>query len=184
MNIAETLSEGQSRATTQAIVAYIGDDPERFAELVRVFDRGDYRIKQLSAWPISVVAEDHPELLVPHLGKLTAYLPRKDVHSAVKRSVTRLLQFVDVPRRLHGKVFSHCLDLIADPSETVAVRCFALTAAARIAKDEPALMNELRLVAESQREHAAAGMNVRIRRLLSREAEDFLRKGKSDGFSR
>ncbi|MGD9563616.1 MAG: hypothetical protein AB7F88_16465 [Pyrinomonadaceae bacterium] len=167
MEFAKLLSEDRSRATTQAIVDYIGDDRERFAALVAVFDGGDRRMKQRSAWPISVVAEKHPELLVPHLGKLVAYLPRNDVHNAVKRSVTRLLQFVEVPKRLQGKVFSHCIDLIADPGEWIAVRCFAMTAAERIAISQPSLMKELRLVVENQMEHATAGMKVRIRRLVS-----------------
>jgi hypothetical protein len=169
LDIARTLSGGQSRAKTQAIVDYIGGDRGRFAELVSVFERGDHRIKQYAAWPMSVVAEKHPELLVPYLGKLVWYLPRNDVHNAVKRSVARLLQFVDVPKRLQGKVFSHCVDLVADPDEPVAVRCFAMTAAARIAGNEPALRNELRLIVENQMEHATAGMKVRIKRLLSEE---------------
>lgn len=167
MDIEKTLSDGQSRAKTQAIVNYIGDDPARFAELLRVFDCGDRRMKQRSAWPISVVAERNPELLIPHIAKLLEYLRSNDVHNAVKRSITRLLQFVDVPKRLQGKVFSCCLDLVSDPSEPVAVRCFSMTAAARAAKEHPPLMSELKLVAENQLEHATAGMKVRIRRLLS-----------------
>jgi hypothetical protein len=167
LKIAKTLSDRQAKAKTQAIVDYIAGDPERFAQLVRLFDGGDLRMKQRSAWPISVVAEKHPELLLPYLGKLVEYLRRNDVHNAVRRSVARLLQFVDVPRRMHGRVFSYCVDLVADQSEPIAVRCFAMTAAARVAKDQPSLMSELKLVAESQIEHATAGMKVRIRRLLS-----------------
>lgn len=166
-DLVNRLAGRQSRANLQAVVDFIGGDPSRFAELVRIFDRGHGRIRQCAAWPISVVAERHPELLVPHLGKLVEYLPRKDVHNAVKRSVTRLLQFVDVPKRLHGKVFSYCLDLVADPSEPVAVRCFSMTAAAKIAKNQPSLMGELKLIAENQIEHATAGMRVRIGRMVS-----------------
>ena len=59
------------------------------------------------------------------------------------------------------------LDLVADPSEPVAVRCFSMTAAAKIAKNQPSLMGELKLIAENQLEHATAGMRVRIGRLVS-----------------
>lgn len=167
MDIKKVLAAGQSRSTTEAIVSYIGGDPARFAELMDVFDRGDYWMKQCSAWPISVVAEDHPELVEPYLGKLVALLPRNDHHNAVKRSVVRLLQYVEVPNRLKGKVFSHCLDLVDDASEPVAVRCFALTAAARVAAGNEALLNETRLVAERHLKHATPGFKVRIKRLLS-----------------
>ncbi len=119
----------------------------------------------MAAWSISVIAERHPELFAPHLAKLVSYLPHKDVHNAVKRSITRLLQYVDVPKHLRGKVFCYCIDLLADPNEPVAVRCFALTAASRIAADAPSLMSELRLVARDQSTSASAGLKVRIRRL-------------------
>lgn len=167
MDIEQLFSNGRPRVETRAIVEHIGGDPVRFAELMRVFELGDRRVQQYAAWPISLVAESHPELIKPYLGKLIGYLERGDVHNAVKRSVARLLQFVELPKRLRGRVFSNCLDLVLEPSEPIAVRCFALTAAARIAKDHPALMSELKLAAEMQNEHASAGMKVRIRRLLA-----------------
>jgi len=167
LDIEKHFSNGRPRVNVRVIVDHIGGDPERFAELMRVFERGDRRVQQYAAWPISLVAQSHPELVKPYLGKLIGYLERSDVHNAVKRSVTRLLQFVELPKRLHGRVFSSCLDLVLEPSEPIAVRCFALTAAERIAKDHPALMSELKLAAEMQIEHASAGMKVRIRRLLS-----------------
>jgi hypothetical protein len=167
LDIAKTLSKHQSRINVQAVADYIGGEPARFAELMRVFDSGDRRMKQCSAWPMSVVAEKHPELLDPYLGKLVEYLPRKDVHNAVKRSVTRLLQFVEVPKCLHAKVFSYCTDLVGDAGEPVAVRCFAMTAAARIAEGNPALTDELKMVAGKQLEHATAGLRVRIKRLMT-----------------
>lgn len=167
MDIEKLFSNGRPRVETRAIVDHIGGDAKRFAELMRVFEAGDRRVQQYAAWPISLVAESHPELIKPYLGKFVGYLRRDDVHNAVRRSVTRLLQFVEVPKRLRGRVYSHCLELVLEPSEPTAVRCFALTAAARIAKDHPALMNELKLAAEMQKEHASAGLRVRIRRLLS-----------------
>ncbi len=168
MDIARTLSDGgQSRAKTQVLADYIGSDPQRFAQLMSIFDRGDGRTKQCAAWPISVVAEEHPELLLPYLPKLLPYLRRNDVHGAVKRNIVRLLQFVSVPDRLRAKVFSDCLELIADPAEPVAVRCFAMTAALRAAENELSLVKELRAVCENQSSHATAGMKVRIRRIVS-----------------
>ena len=167
MNIAELLAKGQSRSSTEAIVAFVGCDPGRFAELYRVFERGGFRLQQCAAWPISVIAEDHPELVEPYLRKLIEYLLRNDVHDAVKRSVARLLQYVDVPKGLYAKVFSLCIELVADPSGSVAARCFAMTAAAKIARTDGSLMSELKLVAASQADHATAGLKVRIRRILS-----------------
>ena len=167
MNVAEIFAKGQSRASTEAIVAYVGKEPKRFAELYRTFVRGDFRVQQCAAWPISVIAEKRPKLVEPYLPKLIEYLPRNDVHDAVKRSVLRLLEFGKIPERLKGKVFSYSLDLLDDPSQAVAIRCFALSAAAKAASGEPALMNEIKLVVNKYRGHVTAGFKARVRRVLS-----------------
>ncbi|MBX3288754.1 MAG: hypothetical protein KF855_05350 [Acidobacteria bacterium] len=166
MIIREVLESGQSRANMLKIVAYIGDDPVRFRELLDIFFEGEYRMTQRAAWPISVCAEKHPELLMPHLNRLIDQLPRQDVHDAVKRNVVRLLQFVEIPKRLQGKVYSHCLDLIADPKEPVAVKAFSITVARKIAEQEPALMEELRLVVKPQLQNATPALRVRVRGLF------------------
>lgn len=152
---------------TRSIVEYIGDDPVRFAELISIFFRGEYRLTQRAAWPISVCAEKRPELLRPHLARLVAQLPKKEIHPAVKRNVVRLLQFVEIPKRLHGKVFSHCVDLIDDPNEPIAIRCFSITVAGKIADNQPALLDELKLVVGRHAENASAGLKVRVRHVLS-----------------
>ena len=167
MNIRQILSKGQSRSTTEEIVKYIGGDYTRFAELMAVFINGDYRLKQCSAWPISVVAEDHPELVLPYLSKLIDDLPRTDVHNAVRRSILRALQYVEIPKRLQGKVFSHCLDLIGDPRQAVAIRAFSLTVASKISAGEPALMNELRLIVMTHLPGTSAAFRVRARGILT-----------------
>ena len=166
MNIREVIASGHSKQNTLAIVEYIGDDPERFDELMSIFFEGVYRSTQRAAWPMSVCAEKHPELLAPYLTKLVDQLPRSDAHTAVKRNVVRLLQYVDIPKRLAGRVYSHCLDLIADPGETIAVRAFSMTVAAKIAKGEPALLDELRLVISQNMAGASAGIRSRARKIL------------------
>ena len=127
MDIRLELISEHSRRQTMAIVEYIGDDKYRFAELMSIFFEGEYRLTQRAAWPISFCAERRPELIGPYLEKLVDQLPRTDIHDAVKRNVVRLLQNVEIPKKLLGKVYSHSLDLIDEINEPVAVRAFALT---------------------------------------------------------
>ncbi len=166
MDIRRELESGQSKDRTEQIVEYVGDDADRFRELVELFFAGPYRITQRAAWPLSVVAEKRPELLMPYLNKLIDQLPKKGIHPAVKRNVVRLLQFVEIPKRLRGKVYSHCLDLIADPKEPIGVKAFSITVAASVAKGEPALMDELRLVARPLVKDASPGIKVRLRQIF------------------
>ena len=54
MNIREVIASEHSKQNTLAIVEYIGDDPERFDELMSIFFEGVYRSTQRAAWPMSV----------------------------------------------------------------------------------------------------------------------------------
>lgn len=166
MNIREALLEVHSKAQATKIADYVGDDEERFAELMKLFLGPVYRVSQRAAWPVSYCIERNPELVKPYFGKLIEQLERSDAHVAVRRNVARLLQFVEIPKRYQGCVFDACYNLVDDPRETVAVRAFAMTVAANIARDEPQLLDELRLVAKKYPQAATAGFRSRARRVL------------------
>ena len=165
MNIRASFNGNQSKRNTTAIVNYIGSDPKRFAELVVIMFDGDHREVQCAAWPVSVVAEKNPQLLTPYLSRLVDMIPRMDIHNGARRGILRALQFVEIPTRLKGRVYSYCIDRISDPNEAVGVRGFALTVAAKIAREEPELLNELRLVVKTHLPKTQFSFRVRSRDL-------------------
>ena len=166
MNIREALLEVHSKEQASKITTYVGDDPERFAELMEYLLGPNYRLSQRAAWPVSYCIERHPELVKPYFNVLIKQLEREDAHVAIRRNVARLLQFVDIPKRYEGRIFEACYELLSNPSETVAVRVFSMTVAAKIAKDKPELMDDLRLAALQHPEAATAGFRSRARRVL------------------
>ena len=166
MDIRQALMTEHSKRQTMAIVEFVGEDPKRFAELMKVFFAGDYRLTQRAAWPMNYCAERHPKLILPYLPKLLDCLTCEDMHAAVKRNVMRLLQYVEVPKRLAGRVYASSVELLDDPQEMIAVRVFAMTVAARIAKSEPDLMNELRLIVRKHLPHSTAAFRARAKQVL------------------
>ena len=166
MNIRDALLEEHSKERTAKIVNYIGSEPERFAELMRNFLCPVYRVSQRAAWAVSNCIEHHPELVRPYYNILIKQLEREGVHVAVRRNVVRLLQFVEIPDRYAGRVFDICYRFLDDPAETVAVRVFSMTVAAKLAKDSPELLGELRLVATKYPQVATAAFRSRARRML------------------
>ena len=166
MDIRQALMAEHSKQQTMAIVEFIGDDTTRFAELMKLFFAGEYRLTQRAAWPMNYCAERYPALIQPYLPKLLDCLEREDMHDAVKRNVMRLLQYIEIPKRLTGRVYARCVDFIDDSYQPVAVRAFALTVAARIAKSEPDLLNELRLIVSKHLPHATAAFQKRAREIL------------------
>jgi hypothetical protein len=166
MNIHEALLAEHSKRQTAAIVKFIGDNPVRFAELMTAFFDGPYRVTQRASWPMGNCVELHPELIDPHLARLLRELDRDNLHNAVRRNILRLLQFVDLPKRFYGRVFSRCIEFLDDPKEMIAVRVFAMTVAAQIAKSEPDLMKEVCLVAGKYVDDGSPGFRARARMVL------------------
>jgi hypothetical protein len=167
MNIREALRVEHSKRQTMAIVRYVGDDANRFRDLMTIFLGDEYRPTQRSSWAVNYCVEHHPELVKPYVAKLIDLLEERDGHDAIRRNIARLLQFVEIQPRFRGRVFEACYDLVDDPKQPVAVRVFAMSVAANIARSEPDLMNELRLMCEKYLPSASAGFKSRARRVLS-----------------
>src|ERR1700761_2837104 len=127
MDLLKLLRTEHSKKQTDRIVHYIGDDKDRFAQLIGLFFKGEYRITQRAAWPLSYCVRQHPELIAPYYRQLLDNLGRKDIHVAVIRNTVRLLQDVSIPKRWHGRVMSVCFGFVADPATPIAVKAFALT---------------------------------------------------------
>jgi hypothetical protein len=165
MDIKKAIVKEHSSRNTLSIVTYIGNNPVRFNELVQVFLAGPYRVSQRASWPLSICIEYHPELIKPHLSIILKVLDNETVHDAVKRNIVRLLQFIEIPKRYYGKVWSSCYALM-DPKQPVAIRAFSMTVLAAIAAKEPDLKNELILLIEDQLPYASSGYLARARKVL------------------
>ncbi len=166
MNLVKEILTEHSKKQKDKIVSYIGHDPKRFAELVHVFLEGPYRVTQKAAWPVGYCIEQYPDLLKPHFGKILYQLGEKNIHDSVKRNTLRMLQFVRVPKAHQGITTDLCLAFLADAKEPVAIRVFAMTVLANIAKEVPELKNELIPLIEDQLPYASAGFISRGGKVL------------------
>lgn len=166
MDLQKEILKEHSKAQTVKIVRYVGNDPDRFAELVRVFLNGPYRVTQRTAWPLSICVERHPKIGKPHLKKLVRNLKQPALHNAVKRNTIRLLQFIEIPRSLHGEVANICFDYLHDNKEAIAVRAFSMTVLANIAKTNPDLKRELIMLLEDIMPYGSAGLVSRARNTI------------------
>lgn len=168
MNLMNALKKANSRQSTDAIIRWVGKDQARFGQLLEQFLAGSPPIQVRAAWPTSYCVERHPELAKPHLGRLVQQLRKPGLHEAVKRSIVRLLQFVEVPRRLQGAVANACFSYVGDPTEATAIRVFSITVADNLTRSNPDLQRELRLILEEQLPYASAGFISRAKKILKR----------------
>lgn len=167
MNIRQALLDEHSKRQTMKIAGFIGADADKFNKLIKIFFSDEYVLAQRAGWAVSYCAEQNPQLIRPYLKKLLDRLERDDVHDAVKRNIVRLLQYVEIPEKLLGRVYSQCIELADDLNAPAAVRVFALTVAAKIAEGEPDLQRELKLVVEKHLPYSTAAFHRRAKAILN-----------------
>jgi hypothetical protein len=164
MDIKEALLAEHSKAQTQKIIDYVGDDKTKLKELFNCFIGDNYRLSQRASWPISYIAENHPVLFLPYLKRMIKNLHKPDIHDAVKRNTVRVFEVIAVPERLQGEIYDLCYNFIFSLKEPIAVRCFSIGVISNIADSNPALKEELDIAFEVLKEESSAGIQSRLKR--------------------
>lgn len=126
----------------------------------------EYRINQRAAWPLSYSVKKHPELIKPHLKKVITNLKKPKIHDAVKRNTVRFLQFIEIPKSLHGITLDHCFKLLQNKKEPVAIKVFSMSVLANLTKEYPELKGELSAIIEDQMPYGSAGFKARGKKVL------------------
>lgn len=166
MNLKEKILDEHSKKQTSQIVNYVGDNRVRFARLVNLFLGKEPLIAQRAAWAVSYCVQSNPDLAQPYLNKFIKNLKQAGLHNAIKRNTMRLLQYVDVPKHLLGSLSNICFAYLSDVKEAIAVRAFSMTVLLNIAKKEPGLKSEIKLVIENMMPHGSAGIRARGKMIL------------------
>ena len=168
MNIREELLIEKTHTKERALLItnYACSSRKTFKELMYCFLSDEYRLAQRAAWSVSWAAQKQPELITPYIKDLIAQLPRKDVHDAVIRNSVRILQKINIPEELHGKLMDSCFNFI-DLNETpVAIKAFALTTLYNLSKVYPDIQNELKLLIEEKWDKETAAFKQRGKQIL------------------
>lgn len=147
MDLRTQLLKEHGRANADLIAEHVGDDPERFAELMQCMLSTEVRIAQRAAFSVGIVGERHPQLTTPYLARMLKALERP-VHPAIPRNVIRILQHCDLPKALHGRIIEAMFQRIAEPRHPIAERAFAISVAARLVQRHAGLAAEFRLLLE------------------------------------
>jgi len=165
MNLLKLLQEEHSKKQCDRIVKFIGSDKKRFAGLMRLFFKGEYRVTQRAAWPMSYCVRAHPALIQPYFKPLLDNLAKNELHVAVIRNTLRLLQDVTIPHRYHGRLMSVCFDFLQSPGTPIAVKAFSLTVLGGLSEYYPDILPELQLIVGEQWDQATPAFRSRARRL-------------------
>jgi hypothetical protein len=168
VNLEKELLKKQSLAQTNRIIKYIGNDEIRFGELVRLFFKDEYRLTQHAAWPMSYCIRNHPFLARPYLKKFIDRLSDRDSHPASRRNIIRLFQFVEIPKRLQGKLMDICFQFVSNPDEAIAVKAFSLRVLENLSSIYPEILYELKSIIQARWMYESPAFRSRGKKILQK----------------
>lgn len=167
MNLRAKLSQRPQAEQIHEIVTYIGGSPARFTELIDLVLEGDKVISQYAAWLISHCMQQNPHLILPHLEALIHNLDKPNLNDSVIRSTVKALAVIgDIPEELQGLALQRCFDYLLNPKIVVSIQVHAMQTVFNISKNEPDLLEELKMVIAERMPHGTAGYKARGRRII------------------
>ncbi len=167
MDIREALLREHSKANTNQIAQYVGQDQALFAELMGIFLGKDPKLVQRSAWVVTEVAMLQPALILPFQRQLVQALMHP-LHPAVQRNILKVLAENELPltEETEGEILNLCFDLLPNPQIPVAIRVHAMQYIANLLPRYPDLAIELRPILEDGMEEGSAGFKSRGKKIL------------------
>jgi hypothetical protein len=156
----------RSKLQVEKLIRWVGTNTKRFAQLMNLFLNGDQDISRRSAWIIGHCCERKPELSKPWLKVMIKKMQEPNVHSAIQRCVMRVLQYVEIPRSLKGTVVNLCFNFISDTKTAIAPQAFSMTVLSNIAKKEPDLMKELRVLIRQMLPYGTPAFRARAKKIF------------------
>jgi hypothetical protein len=148
MNIRESLEQEHSKTQTLRIVAYVGNDTTRMAELMACFFDKNWLICQRAAWAVGLIGEKNAPLIVPYLEQMLLNL-KTPQHDAILRNTMRVLRDMpEIPDNALGLAADVAFRFLEDPSVAIAIRAFSMRVLEKICRKEPDLKGELSALIE------------------------------------
>ncbi len=166
MNLRQEILKEHSKARCNKIVDWVGNSQARFDELFGLFLGDESSVVQRAAWPVSYCVAAHPAFINKHWASLVNYLQKSNLHNAVKRNSTRLLQYVVIPKKYQGQLMNICFGYLASPSEPVAVKVFSLSVLGKFSAIYPGIIPEIKLLINNQLPTQSAGFKSRAKKIL------------------
>ncbi len=149
----------------EEIGTLVGPDPERYSSLVDMAFSREMPICWRATWIMDYLAEEHPWLAEPHIGRIWNEIPAAHP-DGVTRSALRLLARYDIPEEQQGVATDLCLDWLQKESVPVAIKVYSMELLLKIAKDYPELSNEFITIMEDQKSNNTVAFTARARHII------------------
>ncbi len=165
MDLKNQLLKEHSSENARHIADYFLQNPEGFEKLINTLNSKEPLLAQRAAWAVGKIGEQRPEWFIPHF-PLIVQLLESPLHDSVSRNIYRTLQELDIPEEYEGEILELTLRDLEKADSSIAIKVFAMTVAAGIAKKHPELSQEISMMIEDQLPYGSAGYRSRAKKIL------------------
>ncbi|OFY64880.1 MAG: hypothetical protein A2V64_04190 [Bacteroidetes bacterium RBG_13_43_22] len=173
-DLQKMINNMMSMQEAEWVAASAGENPVLFQKLLDYSYSPDRKLAFRASWTLSKVCDKYPELIYPHLEKITEELNGID-NESTQRSFLRILSLTDLQKiseRHHGILAEHCFKALNSGFSAIAIKAYSMEIIYKLALIYPGLANELAITINMlQGEVSAAGIVARGRIIMKRIAE-------------
>jgi hypothetical protein len=146
------------------------DDPQIILKLIEYSYSDDKKLAFRSSWILTKVCDRFPEMIYPHLNKLSESLP-KITNESVQRSFLRIISLSDLNKievKQHGIIADFCFQVLGSGFSAIAVKAYAMEILYRLTAIYPELKNELLATINMLQDESSAGIIARGNQIIKK----------------
>ncbi len=170
MNLSQIIMTEHSKAQAVMIADLVVQKPELFTELLEIIFANKNTLSQRAAWPLRFILERNEKLVLHHLPKMINQLPHVE-SVAVQRNLLFILANVKIPERYHGELLDYTSKILLNSGSSVASIIYSVDIFFNISKNEPFLLNELKLMIELLIPNGTPGIKSKCNHTLKKIAK-------------
>ncbi|MFK5856790.1 MAG: hypothetical protein QM503_11710 [Bacteroidota bacterium] len=156
-----------SRAQAVMIADIIIQKPALLDELLKIIFEEEEPVSRRAAWPLRFILERDKRLMDNYIPIIITKLPEiKSV--AIQRNLLFILANSNIPNFFFGRLLEFTSKILLDTSSSVASLIYSIDIFFDTSKNEPDLLNELRLMIELLLPNATAGVRSKCRKTLKK----------------
>jgi len=167
IDLGKIIKSIRNKRDAKSLVHQFASGQRDIDDLMTLFFSDDWVMCQKASWPVTMVADENPDLLLPYIERMLTHLD-KPQHDAYIRNTIRTWQEMKIPEEYEGPIYDKCFEYFADPQYAVAIRVFSMTVCTDIAMRHPTLAHEIIPIIEDYWDHGTAAWRSRGKKELKR----------------
>jgi hypothetical protein len=158
----------------ERIASSAAADPQIIFNLIEYSFSDDKKLAFRSSWTLTKVYDRFPEMIYPHLNRLSESLPALTSESA-QRAFLRIISISDLNKtdvKYHGTLADFCFQSLMSRFSAIAVKAYSMEILYRLTAIYPELKNELLTTINMLQGEVSVGIIAkgnRIAKKLTRE---------------